>query len=203
MATGDIYLDGERVDFNGDPPTSVAAVWTLVADYLSDQERLVESIKVDESPWDPDTDENREKWGRLDLTTITLEEKLVGMALEWKSRRMETCGRLSALAGEVLRRGWSEVQGEVYAVFEALRPLVEQYGALATFGEAKQKPWAEMLLALYGTFTEALGATSNAVESEDCVVLSDLLDGELADSVESLIADVVQAIEEERKFEFE
>ena len=195
----EVYLDGEHVDFQGAPPSSVAAAWELVGNYLAGQERVVDSTEVDGSTWDPDADENREQWGRIELRSVSLEEKLVGLALDWKSRRAEMRSRIEALSGGVLRKGWREAQGEVFAVFEALRPLVEQYGALASFGEAKKKDWADPLVSRYGAFSQALGSTSNAVEEEDCVALSDLLEDELAPSMVALISETAASLEREKK----
>ena len=58
MAIGKVYLDTERVDFEGKPPKSVLDLWALVEGFLGQSNRVIDEFLIDGVAWSPDSGEH-------------------------------------------------------------------------------------------------------------------------------------------------
>ena len=58
MVTGKVYLDTERVDFEGEPLKSVLDLWALVWGFLGQSNRVIGEFLIDGTAWSPDLEEH-------------------------------------------------------------------------------------------------------------------------------------------------
>lgn len=186
----EVYLDGEKVDFQGEAPASLAAAWSAVENYLGSVERVLEEARVDGAPVTAEQAQDTGNYVRAEFRSASFASKLSSLCEGWVSQCSEnltTARRLSSLA---LRSPWPESQASCVEFLESLRPCIEGFGMLENFGRQRGADWSAEVSARYAAAAEALDQVVGAVETRDCVALSDRLAldvaprwGELVESV--------------------
>lgn len=177
-----VAIDGEKVAFEGDPPSTCGEACELIAGFLSGQGLMIASVSVDGEELSVDAAALRGEYAALDFCSVSPRAQLLAMCKAWQggceglSKEMDSAGSL------VLRRAWSESQADVVTLLEKVRPLVEGLGVLQNFGNESSAVWQQSVGASFAAGLASIDVTVDAVQSGDCVVLSDCLAGDMAES---------------------
>lgn len=177
---GEVYLDGEKVDFQGNEPTSVGEVWNLIFGHLSGQGRSIDSVSLDGNETAPEALDADGGYETLSFRSVSAEEQLAEMCARWASQSREEAGKASTLAAAILRKGWNEGQAEVIAFLEGLRPLLEGLGVAQSFGAENEAPWLPVFTAAFEAGVKAIDQVADALQAREVVALSDALAGDLS-----------------------
>lgn len=186
----EVYLDGEKVDFQGDAPATLAAAWAAVEGYLGSVERVLEEALVDGAPVSAEQAQGMGSYARAEFRSASFAAKLSSLCEEWVGQCSETLDAIGRLSASALRSPWSESQASCVACLESLRPQVEGFGMLENFGRQRGADWSGEVSARYAAAAKAVDRVVGAVESRDCVALSDRLALDLAPRWEALVGSV-------------
>ena len=198
----EVYLDGERVEFEGAAPRTLGAVWAVLESHLGASGRLLERAALDGAEWAASAEDGLESWERLELVSVTVEDRLSGLARGWLEGADAMLAAVNALAGEVLRCEWSAAQAATVARLGELQPQIEGFGLLASYaGDAGWESGGELAEG-FERCGAALEAAISAVERRDCAGLSDALAVDLGPALAGYLERVARAVlGEERRIE--
>lgn len=198
-----VVLNGETVEFEGDAPGTCREACELVQGFLAGQGLAVDSVQVDGAAVTLEDAANLESYFVLEIASITPLEQLLQMCGTWKSGIEEQLAEMNSLGSFVLRNAWEKSQAAVVALLEKMRPLIEGIGVLQNFGSESGAAWAEQVTAAFEGGLAGIDGVADAVESGDCVWLSDAVALGLSEgwsSVGACLQDVVvPALEEQIK----
>ncbi|EDY83808.1 hypothetical protein VDG1235_3435 [Verrucomicrobiia bacterium DG1235] len=197
---GTVFIDGESVEFDGEAPGTCRAVCELIENFIAGQGRVISSVAVDGSELPIESALEAGSFASIAFTTSSPQEQLLAMCKTWSADCEERARDADATATLVLRSGFQDGQAKVVAFLEKLRPLIEGLGILQNFGSETESVWASRFEEVFGTSIAAVDRVVDAVESRDCVALSDRLSDTLATSWravrEELLGVVIPALDE-------
>ncbi len=171
----EIFLDGEEVAFEGPPPDSLSLARQLVEQHLSSVGRVLGTLSVDGVVRDLDDPDEAESFQRVEFFSASFLEKLREMVGQWIqvcNQGVDTQVRVAALA---LSAPWKEAQREAIALLEGLRPALEGCGILEQFAQQNEVTWQAAFSESFRNCVASTDAVIEAVQSGDCVQLSDQL----------------------------
>ncbi|MDQ8180428.1 hypothetical protein [Pelagicoccus sp. SDUM812005] len=172
---GQVFINGELVEFEGDAPRTCQEACSLIEGFLSGQGLAIGEVELDGASLSLEEAAGKGEYERLSFTSISPQLQLLEMCRRWKDETASLVEAMDELSGAVLRSGWSESQQQVVDFLEKLRPVVEGVGVLQQFGSDSGSDWTAEV---NGVFQGGLGAIDeivSAVEARDCVLLSDRL----------------------------
>lgn len=92
MAIGKVILDTENVDFEGEPPSSVSALWTIIESFLGQSNRVIDAFTIDGEAWSPELGEPPESCREVRIVSVSEVEKaaqLVDQSLAEEDKLIE------------------------------------------------------------------------------------------------------------------
>ncbi len=197
---GQVAIDGELVEFEGEPPLSCRVACDLIEGFLSGQGLMIQSVTLDGDELPLEEVMLRDGYERLDFKSISPQGQLLEMCRKWRSECVELVAEIESTSAVVLRSSWSDGQAAVVSALERLRPLIEGLGVLQGFGEDSAAVWYPSAKETFEKGLASIDRVVDAVQSGDCVLLSDRLAGELAVGwkrvSENLSGAVIPALEE-------
>lgn len=176
-----VVLDGETVEFEGEAPASCREACELVHNFLSGQGLSIDTVLLDGAVVTLEQALELSDYSVLELTSIHPLAQLLGMCRTWRQGIGERLEEMKGLSAFVLRNGWADSQAKAVAFLETLRPLVEGYGVLQGFGSESGATWAHRVEEDFQAGLAGIDGLANAVESRDCVGLSDAIAGDLSE----------------------
>ncbi|MDQ8186180.1 hypothetical protein [Pelagicoccus sp. SDUM812002] len=198
---GTVYIDGEKVEFEGGAPGSCSEACSLVEDFLAGQGLALGSVMLEGEELTLEEASSREGYELLEFRSASAQAQLLAMCRSWRDEIASLSIQIRELSAFVLRNGWGESQDAVVALTEKLRPVIEGVGVLQQFGTDSEAVWRNSVSSGFQKGLVAVDQVVNAVESRDCARLSDRLAGDLATSWEAvsgcLESEVIPILEEE------
>lgn len=198
---GAVFIDGERVEFEGAAPATCGEACALIEGHLSSQGCLIESVRVDGELFSLEAAQGVEVYEKVEFVSVTPQKQLLAMCGTWAQ---ECAGRVAdagSVASFVLRNGRDGSRSRVVGLLEALRPLIEGLGILQNYGGETQASWAGGFSKAFEAGIASIDGVVDAVESGNCVRLSDRLALELsvswAEIERELTGKVIPQLEEE------
>ena len=173
MVIGKVYLDTERVDFEGEPPESVSDLWALVEGFLGQSSRVINEFLIDGAAWSPELGEPQEPCNEITIVSLSEEEKvakIVDQLLDGEEK-LTDLWRLGAQ--ESLRQPWKIFQQKALDIFNETQPAIQCIQVLNTFGHQTQAVWERQLSQAEKDLSERLNAVIDHFENGDCVRYSD------------------------------
>lgn len=170
---GEIFLDAEKVDFEGAAPATVAEAWTVVSEYLGGMGRVLEEMQVDGQAWDAEKGDPNVGYGCIRFVSLSQGEKVFQLAQRWLSAGRALLPELEAKSVCVLSLSWESACQEASASLEALRPVLEGFGLMCQYGEQVQATWLSVALEGYGACVKSIETVLAAVDAGNVVQLSD------------------------------
>lgn len=177
---GTVYLDGERVDFQGDAPATGGEVWNALEEHLGQQGRVLESVAIDGREVALEEAGELGAFEKLEFRSVSLNERLVSLCELWLKECSGRAREGEEIAALALRSGWATSQERVISLLEGMRDAIEGFGILENFGSQSEAAWAARFSAAFAAGIAAVERVADAVESRDCVALSDRLAEEWA-----------------------
>ncbi len=197
---GQVAIDGEVVEFEGEPPLSCQAACDLIEGFLSGQGLMIQSVALDGDEMPMEEVVRRDSYERLDFKSISPQGQLLQMCRNWRRECVDLVGEIEVASALVLRSSWSDGQAAVVSTLERLRPLIEGLGVLQGFGVDSAAAWYSGSKEAFDKGLASIDSVVDAVQAGDCVLLSDRLAGDLAVEwkrvSENLSGAVIPALEE-------
>lgn len=183
---GTVYVDGEKVDFQGDAPEGCQAVCELIQTFLGNQGKLVATVEVDGDTISVEEVSRIEKFDTLSFTSISFLQHLLEMCRTWSA---ECAMKLEAgrqISRTCLRQAWGTSQTEAVNYLEGFRPLMEGFGVLQQFGSESEAAWLEEFAQAFENAVGKIDGLANAIEARSAVRVSDSLALEFVEAWGSL-----------------
>ncbi|MBC2605774.1 hypothetical protein [Pelagicoccus albus] len=178
----DIYINDEKVEFEGSPPASCGQAYELIEGFLSGQGLMIDKIELDGVQVAAESLLERDNYSELRFRSVSPQSKLLQMCGEWSALCSQLTGKLRGLSGQVLRQGWAKSQSDSVELLEEMRPLIEGLGVLQNFGSESNLDWTSSFDQAFSSGVASIDEVVNAVESKNCVALSDRLADSMAPS---------------------
>lgn len=189
-----VYIDGEKVDFQGAAPATVGEAFGLVEHFLGENGRVIEAVLVNGEEMAVADAVEAGSYERFEVKSLTVSQKLLAMCKLWQRECEGRVEESRTLASQVLRQKVSETNTQVVALLESLRPVLEGCGILENFGKENETGWSEGFAKAFHEGVGAIDRIADAVESQDCVAISDRLAEGLARSWESVSRELEQSV---------
>lgn len=177
-----VFVDGEKVEFEGEAPESCQSVCELIQTFLGNQGKLVSSVEVDGKEIALEEASGIEAYETLAFVSISLSQHLIDMCRTWGAVCDELVGNGRGYARSCLRQRWDETQSEVVNYLEGFRPLIEGLGILQNFGSESEAAWRDDFGASFENAVGKIGVLANAIEARSVVRVSDLLAKDFVES---------------------
>ncbi|MDQ8201533.1 hypothetical protein [Pelagicoccus sp. SDUM812003] len=178
----EVYLDGEKVEFQGDAPESCADAIALIENYLGGVGRVVERVELDGVERELQDLAQVVNYGVLAFFTQSAQQRLASLCGQWSEASSRIAEEAETLASVSLRVEWKESQMKVVDCLERMRPIIEGVEVARGYGEESQAAWTEALGQAFQRGIDSINAVADAVESGDSVRVSDQLASEVAPS---------------------
>lgn len=177
---GTVYLDGERVDFQGDAPATGGEVWNALEGHLGEQGRVLESVSIDGREVALEDAGELGAFEKLEFRSVSLNQRLLSLCKLWLEECSARAREGEEVAAVALRSGWATSQERVVSLLEGMRNAIEGFGILENFGEQSEAAWSARFSEAFAAGIAAVDGVADAVEGRDCVALSDRLADEWA-----------------------
>lgn len=184
----EVYLDGEKVDFNGPAPASVAEVWALVDGFLSESGRLIRTMNVDGVEWTPGMDGGSDGFEVVRILAVSQLENLIESLEEFCGQRDEFLKRWKKIASRVLSVEWMSLQPEAIECIESVSPLIQSMEVLVDFGRSQNFDWVDVLANESQRLNGCVGKMIDTFEPKDSVGFSDLAAVDMTETLERICA---------------
>lgn len=192
---GTIFIDGESVEFEGEGPANCRAAWEIIENFVSGQGRMIGAVAINGEDLALDAILERENFETLAFKTISPQERLLSMCEEWRLACEERVRDAELVATSVLRLSVNDGRNQVVAFLEKLRPLIEGLGILQGYGGDTDAQWCPSFNAVFGQAIASIDSVVDAVESRDCVRVSDSLALTLAGAWRSIVVELRGSVE--------
>lgn len=169
----EVAIDGENVEFEGDPPKTGQDACQLIEGFLAGQGRLIKSISVDGREVSLDEASTFGAYEKIVFVSTTPQEQLLTMCEIWSKDCHDLSIEMKRIGTAVLRSSWSDSQQAAVALLEKLRPLIEGVGILQNYGEESGATWQKSVSESFAGALAAIDKVADSVESKNCVALSD------------------------------
>ena len=172
----EVYLDGERVQFEGPVPANPGELLVLLNHVLEKQERCITRYFVNGINYLQVAEEHRPlRFDRVEAVSQRQSKVLLDMIGDAMRNSAKLEGEMEEFSNAILRRPWSEMVREMQEFAQKLNPLVELLVLLEQYGESRNEIWEEQVQALHCDFTGRFLEILNAAENRDIAHLSDLI----------------------------
>jgi len=168
-----VLLNGENVNFEGPPPSSIAEVWALLEGYLGQSGSEIDEFLVDGEAWTPDSSTQPESYETIEANSLSAEHSVARIATALLAERPNLLGRWEAGSSRSLRQPWSQFLPEGLEILNATEPVAQSVGLLVEYAKQNQLPWSSAIEESAGQFNAALSSLMDAIEAGDCVAYSD------------------------------
>ena len=169
----EVYVDGEKVTFEGDFPENPSQVYELLMAALSEQGRAVTAFKADGVDLLAQNQDIPETFERIDADSLSHRELTLRVTNEFLSQMKPLAGELRAYAINVLTIGWSEVFRRMEEFIAKIKPFADLLDNLGPYAKTYSPPWSEGLEKLATEQSECLEAILGAFEAGNATGLSD------------------------------
>ncbi|RME70256.1 MAG: hypothetical protein D6781_06800 [Verrucomicrobia bacterium] len=150
-----VYIDGEKVVFDGEPPATLGALTDLLMQVLGQSGRVISAAAADGvAVQELDASRALASFDRVEITTLPqakAERRLCESVLEVIG---PIRARVEELAVEALRKPWPEVVGAFAEAAGTLGAAMENVGALAHIDAVRTA--VEAAVAALGRWVEAV-----------------------------------------------
>jgi hypothetical protein len=163
----DIFIDGERIQSPGEPPSTFAELVAFIDPALLRAERVLSKLAVDgRIGVDPPTDAEIGGAGRIEVFTVSVSEAVAQVAAGCAENAAAVWTRADALANEVLRVAWSEAAGLCAGFGDELGRLVQDVNTLA--GQAGA---GSAMIRAWGTLASSVERWVDGVQTQDAAAV--------------------------------
>ena len=135
--------------------------------------RVLEEARIDGAVCLPEDAHGIDQFDTIEFASLSIRQKLHALGLGWTEECKDALDSGRALPSIALRTGWSECQNQAIAFLESLRPYIEGFGLIDEFARQQAAGWGGRFSELYAGIAQSIEATIGAVESRDCIRLSD------------------------------
>ena len=190
MEVSEVWLDGERVDFQGPPPSSPSEIWALLDQHLAGMDRLLVEMRVDGEEWNEDISYPDRSYGKIEASSRSELENLKFAAAELIGKRETIESLWESTSRDSLNLGWQDFQAKMAQTLGGTQPLIENCGLLIQFASLKSLPWHDSLKIASESLNVEMGRAMDAFESSNCILISDIA----AFDIPKVLGDVFQAL---------
>lgn len=181
----EVYIDGEKVVFDGEPPAKMGDLTNLLAQALAQNGRVVASVTINEDPnaaFEPH--DALSSYSRVDIGSLSRIEAQAQVCAATLGSLRDILKRLDELATNVLRSPWSEVMDECIKLIRELSVSLEDVGALTG---------VQGVDAASEDTIRAIESWMDTVQCGDAAKVSLVSDGLLAPALQGLVEKLVAA----------
>jgi hypothetical protein len=182
-SVADVFLDGEKVEFEGDPPVALGDLHNLLQGVLASSGRVLAGMQVDRQEFSPAlAAQPLAECGRVDAQSERAEDVVTELAHVLARELPVVVDATATLAERVLQLPWTEAQPECVAMADTLARCLE---GSATLAARQAVPGFDLRVeALSG----ALGHWVDAVQAGDAAEVSLRLDSEVVPALQAVIS---------------
>ena len=172
LRMSEVYVDGEKVVFEGDVPESPDDVFNLLMNVLSEQGRAVTGFVVDGE--DALGEGNAPAtYGRIDAATLSHDELTLQVIREFLAK-MEPLGEeLRSYSRNILIVGWSEVFKRMEEFIDKIKPFADLLDNLSPYANAYSPSWKDDFANYATEQADSLEKILSTFEAGDTAGLSD------------------------------
>ncbi len=167
-------LNGERVEFEGPPPSTRAEVWALLEGFLGQSGMHLDQFIVDGATWDPDSGADEEPFTLIEAHSVSAAQNVARIARALLDGRADLLDRWKTGAANALIKPWAQFQGDGLEILNATEPLAQSVALLTEYSKQSQQPWSEEIERAGERFNESLSLLMDAFEAGDCIAYSDI-----------------------------
>ncbi|MEM9160664.1 MAG: hypothetical protein AAGB46_16570, partial [Verrucomicrobiota bacterium] len=116
----EVFLDGEKVDFEGTEPSSANELWNLVESFLGQQGRVLTQLTLDGEAWrlgDADC-----AFAKAEFSSESQGQQVEALLASVLEKADAVGAYLEAFSGACLARPWRETQKAAPDLLEVLKP---------------------------------------------------------------------------------
>ena len=169
----EVYVDGEKVTFEGDFPENPSQVYELLMSALSEQGRAVTGFTADGVDLLAQNQDIPETFERIEADSLSHRELTLRVTNEFLTQMNPLAGELRAYAINVLTIGWSEVFRRMEEFIAKIKPFADLLDNLGPYAKTYSPPWSEELEKLATEQSTCLEAILGAFEAGNASGLSD------------------------------
>ena len=174
---GQVFLNGENVDFQGPAPETPLEVWSVLENFLGQSRLLIDRMEVDGSDWMPGGENSIVSYRTIHAYSVSQGAKAAQIATELLEARESLIEQWEAAGRIVLREPWSSFQEKAIQLLDATQPLVQSASVLVAFGQESDADWTQELQRSADGLNSGIGALIDAFEAGDSVGFSDTASG--------------------------
>lgn len=171
-----VYLDGEDVEFSGDPPANLQALIDIISQHLSQNARLLATCEVDgKEVLTLPPDQYPPTCIEVRMTSTTVESL---MAEKVEAALQSTVGLVTELqlfATEILQKPWSETLQSIDQFSQSLAPLHQIAYELHQYALQQSLRWQPKNEQFLKSTEEALSVFIAAAQRTDVASVSDIV----------------------------
>jgi|ETNmetMinimDraft_22_1059887.scaffolds.fasta_scaffold00010_53 hypothetical protein len=174
---GEVYLNGEHVDFQGPAPETPLEVWSVLENFLGQSRMLIDRMEVDGNYWMPGGDDGAVSYGEIQAFSVSQSEKATQIATELLDLRESIVEQWQNASRIALREPWSSFQAKAIELLDATQPFVQSASVLVAFGQESEADWAIELQRAANALNSGIELLIDAYEAGDCAKFSDTASG--------------------------
>lgn len=168
-----VLLNGENVNFEGPPPSSIKEVWALLEGYLSQSGSEIDAFLVDGEAWTPDSAVQPERYETIEAQSVSAEQSVARIAAALLAERSRLLERWKTGSSHSLCQPWSQFLPEGLEILNETEPIAQSVGLLVEYAKQNQRSWSSGIEESAERFNAALSSLMDAVEAGDCIAYSD------------------------------
>ena len=167
----EVFLDGEKVDFQGSEPDSVSALWELLDGHLGQEGRVLDSMLLDGTDWSLGYEDR--SYCRAEALSVSQGARIESLLVRALESGEDVSSGLALLSRKCLSQAFEQSKVEAMNLVEVVKPFLEVLGLVEMYGESHERGWANSLAQEMGLLNDAIGGWLDAVELGKSIPLSD------------------------------
>ena len=181
----EVFLDAEKVDFQGGEPATASALWELLDGYLGQQGRVLDALRLDGDAWTLGSEDRA--YGKAEATSISQGARIEALLNGVMQGGEPLTEEFRELSRKCLSQGIEQSKRQAMSVVESVKPFLEVMGLVEMYGKNSDRPWTPALSQSMAALNEAIGSWLDAVEAGKSVELSDRSALSVLPALESVI----------------
>ena len=167
----EVYVDGEKVVFEGDMPEKPTEIYDLLMIVLSEQGRAVTEF-VSDGVNLLSSEQSPETFQRIDASSLSHRELTLQVIREFLDKMGTIGDDLRSYSKNILTIGWSEVFRRMDEFIEKIKPFADLFDNLTPYAKTYSPEWSPELEKFASEQTDCLERVLSCFESGDVSGLS-------------------------------
>ncbi len=195
---GEIYLDHEKVLFDGPEPADAEALFNLLNQIMGEQERCIVSFEVDGCDFlRGQVKTDLQSYDKVVATSSRRSNVYRDIIADFLNNNGNLSEELISYGAVVLSLPWSKVVARIEEFSVKMQPFQDILEALVAYGRDGNFVWLELLENQFGQLEKELEKFLENAARGDVGQISDIIVCDLAVSVKTLVETLAGPVTED------